>query len=158
MINEHCRQSIVVFTKLFECIYKFSAILKILKSARRSEAPFAVTSHLGPSLVLHPRFFLPRTSERLGLGWIITFLRCTMYTPCIHSTVYLSQSALIGSRLADAKRGGLNITHGSVQAHLSPSEPVRRLPIPELLHHLNCTRAVSDFILIYLSFLLWYVK
>ena len=68
MINEHCRQSIVVFTKLFECIYKFSAILKILKSARRSEAPFAVTSHLGPSLVLHPRFFLARGSERLGLG------------------------------------------------------------------------------------------
>ena len=33
-------------------MYKFSAILKILKSARRSEAPLAVTSHLGPSLVL----------------------------------------------------------------------------------------------------------
>ena len=31
-------------------------------------------------------------------------------------------------------------------------------PIPELLHHLNYARAVSDFILIYLAFLLWYVK
>ena len=45
MINEHCRIYKVI------CIYKFSAILKILKSARRSEAPLAVTSHLGPSLV-----------------------------------------------------------------------------------------------------------
>ena len=51
MINEHCRIYKVI------CIYKFSAILKILKSARRSEAPLAVTSHLSPSLVLHPRFF-----------------------------------------------------------------------------------------------------
>ena len=82
MINEHCRIHKVI------CIYKFSAILKILKSisypepsqprtqdqkdpgyevgaiveivlksARRSEAPLAVTSHLGPSLVIHLRFF-----------------------------------------------------------------------------------------------------
>ena len=35
---------------------KFSAILKIQKSARRSEAPLAVTSHPGPSFVLHPFF------------------------------------------------------------------------------------------------------
>ena len=62
MINEHCRIYKVI------CIFKFSAILKILKSARRSEAPLAVTSHLGPSLVLHPRFFLALASERLGLG------------------------------------------------------------------------------------------
>ena len=40
-----------------------------MKSASRSEAPLAVTSHLGPSLVLHPRFFLALASERLGLGW-----------------------------------------------------------------------------------------
>ena len=52
MINEHCR----IYKAI--CIYKFSAILKILKSARRSEAPFAVMSHLDPSLVRHPRFFL----------------------------------------------------------------------------------------------------
>ena len=32
-------------------------------------ASLAVTSHLGPSLVLHPRFFLALASERLGLGW-----------------------------------------------------------------------------------------
>ena len=51
MINEHCRIYKVI------CISKFSAILKILKSARRSEAPLAVMSHLDPSLVLHPRFF-----------------------------------------------------------------------------------------------------
>ena len=63
MINEHCRTYKVI------CIYKFPAILKILKSARRSEAPLAVTSHLGPSLVLHPRFFSALASERLGLGW-----------------------------------------------------------------------------------------
>ena len=62
MINEYCRIYKVI------CIYKFSAILKILKSARRSKAPLAVTSHLGPSLVLHPRFFLALASERLGLG------------------------------------------------------------------------------------------
>jgi hypothetical protein len=46
MIDEHYRVYNVI------CIYKFSAILKILKSARRSEAPLAVTSHLGPSLVV----------------------------------------------------------------------------------------------------------
>jgi hypothetical protein len=46
MINEHCGIYKVI------CIYKFSAILKILKSARRSEAPLAVTSHQGSSLVL----------------------------------------------------------------------------------------------------------
>ena len=62
MINEHCRIYKVI------CISIFSAILKILKSAWRSEAPLAVTSHLGPSLVLHPRFFLALASERLGLG------------------------------------------------------------------------------------------
>ena len=63
MINEYCRIYKVI------CIYKFSTILKILKSARRSKAPLAVTSQLGPSLVLHPRFFLALASERLGLGW-----------------------------------------------------------------------------------------
>jgi hypothetical protein len=62
MINEHCRINKVI------CICKFSAILKILKSARRSNASLAVTSHLVPSLVLHPRFFLALASERLGLG------------------------------------------------------------------------------------------
>ena len=60
MINEHCR-----FYKVI-CLYKFSDILKILKSARRFEAPLAVTSHLGQSLVLHPRFFY---RQRFGLGW-----------------------------------------------------------------------------------------
>ena len=62
MINEHCRIYKVI------CIYKFSAILKILKSARRSEAPLAVTSHLGPSLVLGPVSSVALASERLGLG------------------------------------------------------------------------------------------
>jgi hypothetical protein len=52
MINEHCCIYKVI------CIYKLSAILKILKSARRSEVPLAVTS-----------FFLALASERLGLGW-----------------------------------------------------------------------------------------
>jgi hypothetical protein len=52
MINEHCRIYKVI------CIHKLSAVFLILKSARHSEAPLAVMSHLGPSLVLHPRFFL----------------------------------------------------------------------------------------------------
>jgi hypothetical protein len=68
--NEHCRIYKVI------CISKFSAILKILKSARRSEAPLAVTSHRGPSLVLHPRFFsrlLRTTGTRLGLYSFLVF-------------------------------------------------------------------------------------
>ena len=41
----------------------------------------------------------------------------------------------------------------------SGSEPsIVYHPTPELLHHLNYARAVSDFIPIYLAFLLWYVK
>jgi hypothetical protein len=70
MINEHFR----IYTRLIICIYKFSAILKILKSARRSEPPLAVTSHLGASLVLlyiTSTFFLALASERLGLGWAL---------------------------------------------------------------------------------------
>jgi hypothetical protein len=63
MINEHCRIYKVI------CIYKFSAILEILKSARRSEAPLAVTSHLGPSRDrTTSTFFLALASERMGLG------------------------------------------------------------------------------------------
>jgi hypothetical protein len=55
------------------CIYKFSAILKILKSARRSKAPLAVTSHLGPMQSrTTSTFFLALASERLGLGWLRT--------------------------------------------------------------------------------------
>ena len=42
----------------------------ILKSARRSEAPLAVTSHLVPvSYYIHV-FFLALASERLGLVWV----------------------------------------------------------------------------------------
>jgi hypothetical protein len=39
------------------------------------------------------------------------------------------------------------------------SEPsIVHHPIAELLHHLNYAHAVSDFILIYLAFSLWYGK
>jgi hypothetical protein len=55
---------------------------------------------------------------------------------------------------------GKCLTHIIVQgtATLSSEQSIVYHPIPELLHHLNYARAVSDFILIYLSFLLWYVK
>jgi hypothetical protein len=42
--------------------------MKILKSARRSAAPLAVTSHLGPSLVLYMRFFSFLLQNDWGLG------------------------------------------------------------------------------------------
>ena len=58
---------------------------------------------------------------------IVIYISSLYIHPCVNLTVYLSQSTLIGSRLSDAKRGWLNNTHGSVQSHLSPSEPVRRL-------------------------------
>ena len=48
-------------------VYKLSVLLKILKSARRSEAPSAVTSHLDPvSYYIH--VFLALASKLLGLG------------------------------------------------------------------------------------------
>jgi hypothetical protein len=55
---------------------------------------------------------------------------------------------------------GKCLTHIIVQrtATVSSEPSIVYHPIPELLHHLNYARAVSDFILIYLSFLLWYVK
>jgi hypothetical protein len=62
MINEHCRIYKVI------CIYKFSAILKILKSARRTEAPLAVTSHLGHSIHVFSRACFRTTGTRLLVG------------------------------------------------------------------------------------------
>jgi hypothetical protein len=41
---------------------------------------------------------------------------------------------------------------------LSYASAMPSYSVPELLHHLNYARVVSDFILIYLTFLLWYVK
>ena len=54
-------------------LYKSTAIIKILKSARRSGhgAPSAVTSRLGASLILiYPCSFSAFVPERLGLGWM----------------------------------------------------------------------------------------
>jgi hypothetical protein len=62
MINEHCHIYKVI------CIYTFSAILKILKSARRSEAPLAADVTPRSQSRTTSTFFLALAPERLGLG------------------------------------------------------------------------------------------
>jgi hypothetical protein len=88
MINEHCR----IYNYKVTCIYKFSAILKILKSARRSELTFS--GDVTPRSQSHTTstFFLALASERLGLGCEISlWIQKTserLWTKGAMSTVY----------------------------------------------------------------------